>query len=60
VIPRGQSEGLEMVMPEDLTVRKVADLVGHDTRVEVIGNHSFSLSFMLGGRVGLGWVWGSC
>jgi hypothetical protein len=38
VIPKGESEGMGMVMPTDLTVRKVAELVGEDTRVEVIGN----------------------
>jgi hypothetical protein len=36
VIPRGRSAGMGMVMPVDLTVRKVADLVGHNERVEVI------------------------
>jgi hypothetical protein len=37
VIPAADSEGLDMVMPEGLTVRKVAELVGGDTKVEVIG-----------------------
>lgn len=38
IIPRGQGDGLGMVMPVDLTVRKVAELVGQDVRLEVIGN----------------------
>jgi hypothetical protein len=37
VIPKDMNEGLEMTMPEDLTVRKVAELVGKDAKVEVIG-----------------------
>ena len=37
VIPKGHSDGMGMTMPVDLTVRKVAELVGEDTRVEVIG-----------------------
>jgi PHD-finger len=37
VIPRGCSDGMEMVMPTDLTVRKVAEMVGEDQKVEVIG-----------------------
>jgi F-box and leucine-rich repeat protein 10/11 len=37
VIPKGSSEGMGMEMPSDLTVRKVAELVGPDTKVEVIG-----------------------
>lgn len=37
VIPKEFREGLEMVMPKDLTVKKVAELVGEDTKVEVIG-----------------------
>ena len=37
VIPKGQSEGMGMVMPKDLTVRKVAEMVGEDSKVEVIG-----------------------
>jgi hypothetical protein len=41
VIPRGHGEGMGMVMPTDLTVRKVADLVGPDTKVEVIGTTLF-------------------
>jgi hypothetical protein len=40
VIPAADSEGLDMVMPEGLTVRKVAELVGGDTKVEVIGRAS--------------------
>ena len=38
VIPKEWVEGLGMVMPKDLTVKKVAELVGEDTKVEVIGN----------------------
>jgi hypothetical protein len=41
VIPRGHDDGMGMVMPTDLTVRKVADLVGPDTKVEVIGTATF-------------------
>jgi F-box and leucine-rich repeat protein 10/11 len=37
VIPKEDSDGLRMVMPVDLTVRKVAELVGQDAKVEVIG-----------------------
>jgi hypothetical protein len=37
VVPRGQEEGMGMVMPVDLTVRKVAEMVGEDSKVEVIG-----------------------
>ena len=37
VIPKEHKDGLDMVMPEGLTVRKVAELVGGDERVEVIG-----------------------
>lgn len=37
VIPKGMSEGMGMVMPTNLTVRKVAEMVGEDTKVEVIG-----------------------
>ena len=37
VIPKGHSDGMGMTMPVDLTVRKVAELVGEETRVEVIG-----------------------
>ena len=37
VILKGHSDGMGMTMPVDLTVRKVAELVGEDTRVEVIG-----------------------
>jgi hypothetical protein len=37
VIPHDRSEGLEMTMPGDLTVRKVAELVGHNAIVDVIG-----------------------
>lgn len=36
VVPRGQSAGMGMVMPVDLTVRKVAEMVGQDEKVEVI------------------------
>jgi len=36
VIPRGHSAGMGMVMPVDLTVRKVAEMVGQDEKVEVI------------------------
>src|SRR5579859_5835670 len=32
-----ESEGMGMVMPVDLTVRKVAEMVGEDEKVEVIG-----------------------
>ncbi len=39
VIPKGYSDGMGMTMPLDLTVRKVAELVGEDTKVEVIGTH---------------------
>lgn len=39
VIPKELSEGLGMVMPKDLTVKKVAELVGEDAKVEVIGNN---------------------
>ena len=39
VIPKGESDGMGMVMPTDLTVRKVAELVGEDTKVEVIGSN---------------------
>jgi hypothetical protein len=41
VIPKGDGDGMGMVMPTDLTVRKVAELVGKDERVEVIGNYPF-------------------
>ena len=41
VIPRGQEAGMGMVMPKDLTVSKVAELVGQDTKVEVIGTIPF-------------------
>jgi hypothetical protein len=37
IIPKGDDDGMGMTMPVDLTVRKVAELVGEDTRVEVIG-----------------------
>jgi len=37
VIPKEHKQGLDMVMPEGLTVRKVAELVGGDEKVEVIG-----------------------
>jgi hypothetical protein len=37
VVPKEYREGLGMVMPKDLTVKKVAELVGGDTKVEVIG-----------------------
>lgn len=40
VIPGDKREGLNMIMPEGLTVRKVAELVGHDAKVEVIGMKS--------------------
>jgi len=36
VVPRGHSAGMGMVMPVDLTVKKVAELVGQDEKVEVI------------------------
>lgn len=47
VIPKGDSDGMGMVMPTDLTVRKVAELVGKDERVEVIGNYSLNLRLMV-------------
>lgn len=37
VIPGDSKGGLGMVMPTDLTAKKVTDLVGEDTKVEVIG-----------------------
>ena len=37
VVPAEFQEGLDMAMPKDLTVKKVAELVGEDTKVEVIG-----------------------
>ena len=37
VIPQGSDAGMGMVMPKDLTVSRVAELVGQDTKVEVIG-----------------------
>jgi hypothetical protein len=43
VVPKGRSEGLGMVMPKDLTVKKVAELVGEDAKVEVIGNSILKL-----------------
>jgi F-box and leucine-rich repeat protein 10/11 len=36
VIPAGREEGIGMVMPRELTVRKVAEMVGEEGRVEVI------------------------
>lgn len=47
VIPRGQEAGMGMVMPKDLTVSKVADLVGQDTKVEVIGTLPISAEKVL-------------
>jgi len=45
VIPKEHKQGLDMVMPEGLTVRKVAELVGGDEKVEVIG--ILALPFLL-------------
>ncbi|KAK7206336.1 hypothetical protein BZA70DRAFT_276352 [Myxozyma melibiosi] len=36
IIPGDKIDGLGLEVPAGLTVRKVADLVGHDTKVEVI------------------------
>ena len=40
VVPKGQTGGIEMVMPIGLTVRQVAEMVGPDQKVEVIGAYS--------------------
>ena len=60
VIPREQSEGLEMIMPENLTVRKVSELVGPDTRVEVIGIFCFLFGWGDGGFWWLAMLMGRC
>ena len=46
VIPKGYSDGMGMTMPVDLTVRKVAEFVGEDTKVEVIGTDSVPVLLM--------------